>query len=188
MLVGYARVSTDSQSVETQVAMLKAAGCEKVFTETASGSKTDRPVLSKLIKTLQPNDVLVVVRLDRLARSTRDLLNLLFNFGEHQIGFKSLTEAAIDTTSPSGKLLLAILASISEFEKTLILARTEEGRKRALARGVKFGRKPKLTEFQRQELLGRLAAGESQCELARSYNVSQTTVSFIAKGESLKLN
>jgi DNA invertase Pin-like site-specific DNA recombinase len=182
MLAGYARVSTDGQTVAAQVAELEKAGCQQVFSETVSAVKSNRVQLDKALKALQPGDVLVVTRMDRLARSTRDLLNLLHNLSERQIGFKSLTEPMIDTTSPHGKLILAVLAALGEFERHLILARTNEGRQRAMARGVKFGRKPKLTSFQRAELLARLEAGESQCELARSYNISQTTVSFIANG------
>ena len=133
MLVGYARVSTDAQSLEAQMAALKAAGCERVYAEKRSGSaETDRKALAKLMKEASPGDTIVVTRLDRLARSTRDLLNLLDRLGKDNIGFKSLREASVDTTSPQGRLVVNILASISEFERELIHARMTEGRKRAV--------------------------------------------------------
>jgi len=180
---GYARVSTDGQTVEAQVAALTAAGASKVFSETASGAKTDRAQLAKLLKGLQAGDVLMVTRLDRLARSTRDLLNILHELGERQVGFKSLVDTWADTTTPHGRLMLTVLGGLAEFERELIKARTDEGRIRAKARGVRFGRKPKLTPFQRMEALERLGRGETQAAVARSYNVSQTTVSFMANGQ-----
>jgi DNA invertase Pin-like site-specific DNA recombinase len=120
--------------------------------------------------------VLVVTRLDRLARSTRDLLNILHQLGERGVGFKSLADAWADTTTPHGRLLVTMLAGIAEFERELIRARTGEGRTRAKARGVKFGRPSKLTAHQRQEALQRLAAGETQADIARSYAVDATTI------------
>ena len=112
-----------------------------------------------------------------LARSTRDLLNLLDRLGKDNIGFKSLRETSVDTTSPQGRLVVNILASISEFERELIHARMTEGRKRAVANGVKFGPKFKLNSFQRQEALARLAAGESQSVIAKTYGVDPATIS-----------
>src|SRR5262249_19648200 len=149
-------VSSDGQSVAAQVADLKAAGATKVFSETASGAKTDRAELAKLMRALQPGDVLMVTRLDRLARSTRDLLNTLHTLAERQVGFKSLKDSWADTTTAHGRLLLVLLGGISEFERELIRARTGEGRKRAQARGVRFGRPPKLNPHQRTEALQRL--------------------------------
>jgi DNA invertase Pin-like site-specific DNA recombinase len=175
---GYARVSTDGQSLAAQDAQLHAAGCAKVYSEKVSGAKTDRAELAKVLDRLQPGDVLVVTRLDRLARSTRDLLNILHVLGERGIGFKSLGDAWADTTTPQGRLLTTMLAGVAEFERELIKARTGEGRKRAVARGVRFGRPNKLTAHQRQEALTRLARGEeTQTDIARSYNVSQGTIS-----------
>ena len=177
MLVGYARVSTDAQSLEAQMAALKAAGCERLYSEKRSGAETDRKALAKLMKEASPGDTVVVTRLDRLARSTRDLLNLLDRLGKDNIGFKSLRETSVDTTSPQGRLVVNILASISEFERELIHARMTEGRKRAVANGVKFGPKFKLNSFQRQEALARLAAGESQSVIAKTYGVDPATIS-----------
>jgi DNA invertase Pin-like site-specific DNA recombinase len=176
-IYGYARVSTDGQTVAAQVAQLHAAGAAKVYSETASGAKSDRAELAKVVKRLEPGDVLMVTRLDRLARSTRDLLNTLHTLGERGVGFKSLADQWADTTTPHGKLMLTVLSGLAEFERTLILARTGEGRKRAQARGVKFGRPPALTTHQRQEAIQRLQEGATQADLARTYGVSQATIS-----------
>src|SRR5215475_11551179 len=173
---GYARVSTDGQTVAAQVAQLRAAGAAKVYSETASGAKTDRAELAKVMRILQPGDVLMVTRLDRLARSTRDLLNTLHALGERQIGFRSLVDTWADTTTPHGRLMLTVLGGLAEFERELIRARTGEGRKRAQERGVKFGRPRKLNAHQRQEALQRLANGETQADVARTYNVDATTI------------
>jgi DNA invertase Pin-like site-specific DNA recombinase len=175
-IFGYARVSTDGQSVAAQVANLRAAGAAKVYSETASGAKTDRAELAKVMRILRPGDVLMVTRLDRLARSTRDLLNTLHALGERQVGFRSLVDTWADTTTAHGRLLLTLLAGIAEFERELIRARTGEGRKRAQERGVKFGRPRKLTAHQRQEAIARLSAGETQADVARTYNVDPTTI------------
>jgi DNA invertase Pin-like site-specific DNA recombinase len=154
-----------------------AAGAAKVFKEKVSGAKTDRAELAKLIRRLEPGDVLIVTRLDRLARSTRDLLNVLATVGEHEAGFRSLRDAWADTTTPHGRLMLTVLGGLAEFERELIRARTGDGRARAKARGVKFGRPAALTPHQRAEALQRLAMGEVQADLARSYGVSQATIS-----------
>ena len=177
MIIGYARVSTDGQSLEAQQSALKSAGAEKVFAEKISGAKTDRKALASAIRTLGPGDVLIVTRLDRLARSTRDLLNVLAMVSDRGAGFRSLADPMIDTTSPHGKLILAVLGALVEFERSMILARTSEGRQRAQQRGVRFGRKPSLTEHQRQEALARRAAGEALVDIARSYAVSHSTIS-----------
>jgi DNA invertase Pin-like site-specific DNA recombinase len=176
-IYGYARVSTDGQTVAAQDAQLRAAGCAKVYAETASGAKTDRRELAKVLRRLDAGDVLMVTRLDRLARSTRDLLNVLHELGRKGVGFKSLADAWADTTTAHGRLLVTMLAGIAEFERELIRARTGEGRKRAQARGVRFGRPPKLTAHQRREIVQCLVEGQTQADLARSYNVSQATIS-----------
>jgi DNA invertase Pin-like site-specific DNA recombinase len=177
---GYARVSTRDQDLAAQDGELMAAGCAKVFKEKVSGAKTDRPELSKVIGRLEPGDVLVVTRLDRLARSTRDLLNVLDEIKECGAGFRSLKDTWADTTTPHGKLMLTVLGGLAEFERELIRARTGEGRKRAKDRGVKFGRPRKMTPHQRQEAIQRLIAGETQADVARTYNVDAATISRLA--------
>jgi DNA invertase Pin-like site-specific DNA recombinase len=179
-LFGYARVSTRDQDLALQVSELMAANCAKVFKEKASGAKTDRPELAKVIRRLEPGDVLVVTRLDRLARSTRDLLNVLDELSKRGAGFRSLKDTWADTTTPHGKLMLTVLGGLAEFERSLIAARTGEGRKRAQERGVRFGRPRKLTAHQRQEVLQRIAAGETQADIARLLNVSPPTISRLA--------
>src|SRR6201987_3637336 len=150
-IYGYARVSTDGQSLAAQDGQLHAAGCAKVFSEKVSGAKTDRTALGKLLKRLEPGDVLVVTRLDRLARSTRDLLNILAAIGEREADFRSLKDTWADTTTAHGRLMLTVLGGLAEFERELIRARTDDGRKRAKARGVRFGRPLALTAPQRHE-------------------------------------
>jgi DNA invertase Pin-like site-specific DNA recombinase len=178
MKYGYARVSTDGQSVGAQVAQLTQAGADKIFKEVASGAKTDRAQLLKALHALDAGDVLMVTRLDRLARSTRDLLNVLDIIAVKKAGFRSLGDTWADTTTPHGRLMLTVLAGLAEFERELIRARTGEGRERAKARGVKLGRKPKLTLHQRKEALARREGGEeSMTDIARSYNVSHSTIS-----------
>ena len=175
--VGYARVSTDGQSVDAQVGELEAAGAVRVFQEKISGAVTDRVQLRRAINSLSPGDVLLVTRLDRLARSTRDLLNTVAAISDAGAGFRSLRDAWADTTTPHGRLMLTILAGLAEFERELIRSRTSEGRERAKARGVRLGRKPKLTGHQRREALERREAGEPVVEIARSYAVSHSTIS-----------
>src|SRR3712207_1100331 len=178
MICGYARVSTDGQSVESQVKQLRAAGAEKVFRETASRAKTDRAQLKRVVAQLAAGDVLMVTRLDRLARSTRDLLNTLAAITGKQAGFRSLGDTWADTTTPHGRLMLTVLGGLAEFERDLIRTRTGEGRARAKARGVKLGRKPKLTPHQKREALARRELGdETLAEIGRSYNVSGWTIS-----------
>lgn len=177
MIYGYARVSTDGQSVAAQVAQLTDAGAAKVFQETASGAKTDRRELARAIKALEAGDTLLVTRLDRLARSTRDLLNTLAQITEREAGFKSLADAWADTTTAHGRLMLTVLGGLAEFERELIRARTGEGRERAKARGQHMGRPPKLTPHQRAEAIRRRDKGEETlAEIGRSYNVSPQTI------------
>jgi DNA invertase Pin-like site-specific DNA recombinase len=177
MLIGYARVSTDDQDLTLQKAALKEAGCRRLYEEKVSGAKRDRPQLARLLDQVREQDVVVVYRLDRLARSTRDLLNTLATITGRQAGFRSLGDTWADTTTPHGRLMLTVLGGLAEFERELIRARTGAGRSRAKARGVKLGRKPKLTPHQRREALERRARGEALTEIARSYNVSHSTIS-----------
>jgi len=175
-LLGYARVSSLDQDLSLQVAELTAAGCVKVFKEKASGARSDRPELAKAVARLDAGDVLVVHRLDRLARSTRDLLNVLDQVRERGARFRSLKDAWADTTTPHGELMVTILGGLATFERHLLRDRCDAGMKRARDRGVKFGRPRKLTSFQRTEALARLAAGETASDLARTFGVDRTTI------------
>jgi DNA invertase Pin-like site-specific DNA recombinase len=176
-IVGYARVSTDGQTLDAQHAALKAAGVDRIFAEKVSGAKTDRRQLQRAIEALEAGDVLLVTRLDRLARSTRDLLNVLATISNNGAGFRSLADPWADTTTAHGRLMLTVLGGLAEFERELIRARTDDGRKRAMERGVRFGRKPKLTPHQVREAHARRQAGEPLVEIARSYAVSHLTIS-----------
>jgi DNA invertase Pin-like site-specific DNA recombinase len=177
MMVGYARVSTDSQELDGQETALKAAGAERIFAEKVSGAVTDRKALAKALGALQTGDVLLVTRLDRLARSTRDLLNILDTVAKAGAKFKSIADAWADTTTPYGELMVTILAGLATFERHLIKARTDEGRKRAQARGIRFGRPLKLSRYQIEEALARREAGEPLTDIGRSYGVSHSTIS-----------
>jgi DNA invertase Pin-like site-specific DNA recombinase len=180
-IFGYARVSTDGQTLDAQVVALKADGAGRVFRETASGAKTDRRELARALKSLAEGDTLLVTRLDRLARSTRDLLNSLDTIAKAGAGFRSLHDAWADTTTPHGRLMLTVLGGLAEFERELIRARTGEGRKRAKERGVHMGRPSKLTTHQKRDALKALTDGTaSQADLARRFNVSQSTISRLA--------
>ena len=177
MIYGYARVSTDGQSVEAQAKQLRAAGAEKLFKETASGAK-DRP------RAVAPRP-----QADRQGRrafsdarsssrgSTRDLLNTLAQIADKRAAFRSLADAWADTTTPHGRLMLTVLGGLAEFERELIRARTSEGRERAAARGVHMGRPPKLTSHQKKEAIKRRDAGEPTREIWRMFNVSHSTIS-----------
>jgi DNA invertase Pin-like site-specific DNA recombinase len=177
MIYGYARVSTDGQSVDAQVKQLRAAGAEKVFRETASGARADRAQLRRSIGQLEKGDMLTVTRLDRLARSTRDLLNTLAQIADKGAGFRSLADAWADTTTSHGRLMLTVLGGLAEFARDLIRTRTTEGHERAKANGVKMGRPPKLTPHQKKEAIKRRDHGdETLAEIGRSYNVSGWTI------------
>jgi DNA invertase Pin-like site-specific DNA recombinase len=180
--IGYARVSTDGQTLDAQHAALRDAGCERIFGEKESGARTDRARLAKAIAALTAGDTLIVTKLDRLARSTRDLLNTLDAIGKAAASFRSLNDSWANTDTPHGRLMLTVLGGLAEFERHLILARTDEGRRRAQARGVRFGRKLKLTAHQRQESIARREAGEALVEIARSYAVSHSTISRLSVG------
>jgi DNA invertase Pin-like site-specific DNA recombinase len=176
-IVGYARVSTQDQNLSGQLAALKAAGATTIFREKVSGVRADRPQLAKLMASLKAGDVVCVTKLDRLGRSTRELLDLIDRIGKAGASFRSLGDPLWDTSSSQGRLLSTLLAAIAEFERELIRGRTGEGRKRAQAQGVKFGRKPKLSDFQRAEAIKRRAAGERLADIAASYAVDISMIS-----------
>ena len=176
-IIGYARVSTQDQHLTGQLKSLKAAGASTVYREKVSGVRADRPQLAKLMASLKPCDIVVVTKLDRLGRSTRELLELIERISKAGAAFRSLGDPLWDTSSPQGRLLSTLLAAIAEFERELIRERTGEGRKRAMANGVKFGRKPKLSDYQRQEAIKRRAAGETLASIAKSYAVDLSMIS-----------
>lgn len=172
--IGYARVSTDDQTLDLQLDALKA--CDVIYQEKASGKSKDRPELAHCLMALRPGDTLVVWRLDRLGRSLPDLVQIVTSLEERGIGFESLTEK-IDTTSATGKLTFHVFAALAEFERNIIRERTRAGLQAARARGRKGGRKPALTERQVREIRVLLADPEIQVsDVARRYGVSRTTL------------
>lgn len=146
MLIGYARVSTDGQDLTTQRDALLRAGCQRIYEEKVSGAASGRAELARLLDHLRPDDVVVVMRLDRLARSTRNLLDIAEQLQLAEAGLRSISEPWADTTSPAGRMILTIFAGIAEFERELIKARTASGRARARSLGTRFGRPQKLTQ------------------------------------------
>jgi DNA invertase Pin-like site-specific DNA recombinase len=175
--IGYARVSSVTQDHAAQVEALKVAGCTKIFSEKRSGkSVEDRPEFKRLMKAAQPGDVVVVVKLDRLARSTRDLANILHELTLLDCGFVSLNEGWADTTTPVGRLMLAIMGGIAEFERSLIRSRCEAGIARAKANGKEFGRPRRLDAGQKRRIAERRAAGETIEALALEYDVGLATI------------
>src|SRR4249919_100932 len=177
MKFGYARVSSNTQDHAAQVEALKAAGCERIYSEKASGKSTSgRPEFAKLMKAPNHGDVVTVVKLDRLARSSRHLHNILHELQERGCGFVSLGESWCDTTTEVGRLMLTIMGGIAEFERGLIRRRCEEGIERAKANGKQFGRPTALDHGQRRRVAERYAAGETMAELARDYDCGEATI------------
>ena len=176
MIYGYARVSTDGQSVEAQVTALTDAGAEKVFREVASGAKTDRAQLRRTLDALGPGDVVTVTRIDRLARSTFDLFAIVKRIVDAGGQFRSLAEPWADTGTSTGRLMIAVLGGLADVERDLIRTRTAEGRSRAKARGKHMGRPPSLTPAQQKEATRRRAEGATLQELADSYDRSISTM------------
>ena len=177
MIYGYARVSTDAQDLGNQLAQLKAAGCATIYREKVSGATADRPQLKKLLAALAHGDVVVIPAVDRLSRDTTDLLVIARDMQRAGAGLRSLAEPVVDTTSDFAELVLAMLGVAAKLERRRIIERTARGRADAKAKGVKFGRKPILTPHQQREARERIEAGETQRSVARSYNVSQATIS-----------
>ncbi len=178
MILGYARVSTDAQDLTGQLAQLKAAGCERIFREKISGATADRPQLKKMLVEVTHGDVVIIPAVDRLSRDTTDLLVIARDLQTAGAGLRSLAEPVVDTTSDFAELVLAMLGVAAKLERRRIKERTERGRADARAKGVKFGRKPKLTAHQKREAIKRRDEdGETLKSIARSYNVSAATIS-----------
>lgn len=176
MKIGYARVSTGDQNLEMQLAALKEAGCERVFADKATGTNRQRPKLAQMLKQLAHGDEIIVYRLDRLARSVRDLFALTEEIAESGASFRSLGEPWADTTSPAGRMILTVFAGLAEFERDLIASRTADGRIAALKRGVKFGRPKALTEAQKIEARRLREEGRAVKEIAELFSVSPATM------------
>ena len=177
MKYGYARVSSKGQDYTAQVEALKAAGCERIFSEKASGKSTDgRPEFAKLQKVLLPGDTVVVTKLDRLARSSRDLHNIVHELDGLSCGFVSLGESWCDTTTDAGRLMLTIMGGIAEFERGLIRKRTDEGIERARKQGKKFGRPERLDAGQKRVIADFVTAGTTIPELAEEYECGVGTI------------
>jgi DNA invertase Pin-like site-specific DNA recombinase len=180
MIYGYARVSSNGQDLAQQLAQLDAAGCTKVYREKISGATAERSQLKRAIGALDAGDVLMVTSTDRLARNTRDLLNILHAVKEAGAGFRSIAEPMVDTTSQFADVIIAVLGVAASYERHRITERTAAGRVQAKARGVKFGRRAALTPHQQSEALQRLTAGDTQRTVAALLGVSQATISRLA--------
>jgi DNA invertase Pin-like site-specific DNA recombinase len=180
MIYGYARVSTEAQDLTGATAQLQAAGCQKIFREKITGTTIDRPQLKKLMAVLAHDDMVIVPAVDRLSRDTTDLLNIARDVQRAGAGIRSLAEPFLDTTSDFAEIVFAILGVAAKLEHRRIRERTARGRADAKAKGVKFGRKPTLTPHQKREAQKRIADGETQRSVARSYNVSQSTISRLS--------
>ena len=184
MLLGYARVSTQDQDATAQIAALRAAGCELIFQEKASGGRWDRPELHRLLGQLRKEDVLVVWKLDRLSRSLKDVLSLMEKIAQAGAGFRSLTEA-IDTTTPAGRMMMQIVGTFAEFERAMLRERTQSGLDMARKQGRIGGRRPKLKANQQQEIVNLVSSGKkSAADAARLFNVHPATVSRLLQRSS----
>ena len=169
------RWSTEAQDFENQRELLRLAGCSRIFAEKISGARRQRPELERLLDHLRAGDLVVVTRLDRLARSTRDLLEVAERIQDVGAGLKSLAEPWADTTTPAGRMVMTVFAGIAEFERSLIIERTRTGRDAAKARGVKFGRPSALTDEQ-LALARELQGSKSMAEIARVLGVHRSTL------------
>lgn len=183
MLIGYARVSSTDQDSAAQVRAMESAGCERIYQETASGGRWDRPELHRILDHLRPGDVLVVWKLDRLSRSLRDVVLLMERLAAAQAGFRSLTEA-IDTTTPAGRMMMQMVGAFAEFEREMLRERTRAGLETARAAGRIGGRRPKLSRAQQAEIIRMVGSGEkTAADAARLFGVHPATVSrLLARG------
>ncbi|WP_215761948.1 recombinase family protein [Acetobacter sp. P1H12_c] len=180
--VGYARVSTTGQTLELQLNTLKEFGCRRIYREKASGADAERPELRKLLASLKPGQSVVVTRLDRLARSTFDLFSIVKTITDKKAQFYSLAEPWTDTSTSTGRLMLAVLGGLADVERDLIRTRTAEGRARAMEQGKRMGRPRQITDVQRQEITSRRQKGETLKSVATDFGISESTVSRIARG------
>ncbi|MDD5409796.1 MAG: recombinase family protein [Methylobacter sp.] len=185
MLIGYARVSTQDQDTDAQIAALKTSGCELIFQEKASGGRWDRPELHRLLGQLRKGDVLMVWKLDRLSRSLKDVLHLMEKVEQAGAGFRSLTEV-IDTTSPSGRMMMQMVGTFAEFERAMLRERTQNGLDAARKQGRVGGRRPKLKKHQQDEIINLVNSGQKNAaDAARLFNVHPATVSRILQRDKI---
>jgi DNA invertase Pin-like site-specific DNA recombinase len=182
-LIGYARVSTVGQTLDSQLEQLRAAGCtsRNIYREKVTGARPDRRELNRMLGKLAPGDVVTVTRIDRLARSTFDLFAIVKQIVDANAQFRSLAEPWADTGTSTGRLMIAVLGGLADVERDLIRTRTAEGRSRATKRGQRMGRKPKLTDEQQAEARRRRAEGATLAELARSYHVGKSTITRLRR-------
>ena len=180
-LIGYARVSTYGQTLDSQLEQLRKAGCtsRNIYREKVTGARANRREFNRMLGKLAPGDVVTVTRIDRLARSTFDLFGIVKRIVDAKAQFRSLAEPWADTGTSTGRLMLAVLGGLADVERDLIRTRTAEGRSRAKAQGKHMGRPPSLTPTQQKEAIRRRAQGATLDELARSYNVSRATISRV---------
>ncbi|MFS8368482.1 recombinase family protein [Acetobacter oryzifermentans] len=181
--VGYARVSTVGQTLELQLKTLKEFGCRRIYREKASGADATRPELCKLLANLKPGQTVVVTRLDRLARSTFDLFSIVKTITDRKALFYSLAEPWTDTSTSTGRLMLAVLGGLADVERDLIRTRTSEGRARAQALGKRMGRPTKITDAQRRAIIDRRQRGEPLKSIALAFAISESTASRIARSK-----
>lgn len=184
MLIGYARVSTQDQDNAAQIAALGAAGCEMIFQEKATGGRWDRPELQRLLSQLRKNDILVVWKLDRLSRSLKDVLDLMEKIEQAGAGFRSLTET-IDTTTPAGRMMMQIVGSFAEFEREMLKQRTRSGLDAARKEGRVGGRRPKLKEIQKKEIIDLVSTNKkTAAQAAKLFNVHPATISRMLRSKA----
>ena len=180
MKIGYARVSTQDQNLDLQLKALKKAGCQKIFREKVSGASRQRPEFQRMLDQIRSGDTIIVWKLDRLARSTRDLLNTMESLNETGAKFQSISEPWANTTTHAGKMIMTVFAGIAEFERDLIRERTGAGREAAKKRGVQFGRPRKLNSDQRRLASELLDNGKAVRDIARTFNVHEATIYRLA--------
>lgn len=181
-LIGYARISTTEQKLEPQVDALKEAGCETVFEDVISGAKAERPGLNEALAFVRNGDTLVVWKLDRLGRSMKHLVETVANLGEHGVGFRSLTEG-VDTTTTGGTLVFHLFGALAQFERDLIVERTQAGLKAAATRGRKGGRKPVVTPKKLEQAKAHIGDGLTVREAAARLKISKTSLYNALRGQ-----
>lgn len=179
--VGYARVSTVGQTLDCQILTLKEHGCKQIFKEKMSGANTNRPQLNNLLKYTTEGDTIIVTRIDRLARSTFDLFTIISKLKEKKVHFYSLAEPWVDTTTSTGRLMLAVLGGLADVERDLIRIRTAEGRARAIRQGIKMGRPSRISKMERAQILQRRESGQTFSKIAAHYKIAPSTVMRIVR-------